>query len=339
MVLLQNFIYFVFISALISYAVLDGFDLGVGSLHLFARGDRERRLMLNAIGPVWDGNTTWIVVSGGVLFAGFPKIFANMTSGLYTPLMMLLFGFMLRGASVEFRSKKPGKIWRTVWDSSFCFASLLLALTASLVIGNLIQGFPLDSYGQYVGGLAPLINPYALSVALFGLSLFCMHGSLYLGMKTEGEFHERLRRWSKRLVTLFLLLWGGVTIATHALFPHMGVPFFRTPILIVFPLFFLLAVVGLIFSFKKRRASSAFFCSCLTIFLLLSLFVIGTYPKIIISSIPGVPSLTLYNSSASFIALMAMAIVAILGIPLAYFYVSYIYKVFRGKVHLDNMSY
>lgn len=336
----QVLIYFVFIFSIVAYATLDGFDLGVGSLHLFTQGDQERRLMINAIGPVWDGNTTWIVIGGGVLFAGFPKIFADLSSSLYEPVMLLLFGFMLRGAAVEFRSKQSSYRWRYSWDFCFFFASLLLALMVGLLLGNLIKGIPLEPNGEYLGGLIPLFTYYPILVSLMGLSMFMMHGSIYMLMKTEGTFHNKMRRWAIRLIVIFLVLWLIVTISTLTLFPHMSALFFHYPILAIFPLISLSAIMGIIYFVYKKSDGFAFIASCLAIIFLLVLFIIGTFPNIARSSVlPETRSLTLFNSSASKTTLFVMTIIAFSGIPLSFFYGAYVYRVFRGKVKIGPMSY
>ncbi len=337
---LQLITYFVMMFAVVAYATLDGFDLGVGALHLFTKGDNERRVMINAIGPVWDGNTTWIVIGSGVMFAGFPKAFANLTSGFYTATMILLFGFMLRAASIEFRSKKPSYAWRYFWDFCFAIASLILALSVGLILGNMVEGIPLNEKGIYRGGIFELLSPFTILVALFGLSLFAMHGSIYLLMKTEHEFHDKVRKWVKPLVILFLILWAAVTVCVFLFEPHMTAPFFNHPILSIF-IFLSLACIGGIFYFlREKKDGKAFACSCLSIVFLLILFIIGTFPNIVRSSVdPVTNSLTLYNSSASKTALYVMGLIGLTGIPLSFFYVSYIHKVFKGKVKLDHTSY
>lgn len=336
---LQLLIYFVLLFSIVAYATLDGYDLGVGCLHLFTKGDNERRLMINSIGPVWDGNTTWIVVGGGVLFAGFPKIFASLTSSLYTPTMMLLFGFMLRAASIEFRSKSENITWRKFWDTSFSLASLLLAVLVGLILGNLITGLPLNQLGEYEGGLANLLKPYTILVALFGLSMFMMHGSLYLLMKTENAFHDKIRNWCKILVVIFLIMWAVTTVSTWSIHSHMIKPFFNYPILNIIPLISLISVGSILHCIRKHKDGWAFTFSCMAIFFFMILFVIGTFPNIVYSSNSPENSLTLYNSSASRTALLVLAIVGLTGIPLGYFYGSYVHKVFKGKVKLDHMSY
>lgn len=337
---LQYIIYAVMMGAIVAYATLDGFDLGVGSLHLFARTDQERRIMLNAIGPVWDGNTTWIVIGGGVLFAGFPKIFSTIMPALYTPIMLLIFAFMLRGAAVEFRSKHPNKSWRKGWDFCFFFASILLAVVFGLVIGNLIEGIPLNKEGMIVGGTLGLVRPYTVIVMLFALSLFMMHGSVYLLMKTEGAFHDRIRVWVKRLIVIFMGFWLMATAATLIQVPHMTKPIMEHPWLGIFALLSFVSIFGIPHFVRKKQYGFAFISSCLSIFFLLILFVIGTFPNIVYSTVdPAQNSMTLFNSSASELALTVLTIVALAGFPLTFFYISYLYRVFHGKVRLDHMSY
>lgn len=336
---LQLILYFVFIGSIVAYATLDGFDLGIGSLHLLAKTDEERRLMINAIGPVWDGNTTWIVVGGGVLFAAFPRVFGSLMSGLYTPIMLLIFGFMLRGAAVEFRSKQKSGMWRKTWDLCFSGASLLLALVLGFALGNFIEGIPINAKGEIEGSLVNLMKPYPILVSLFGLSLFTMHGSIFLLMKTEGSFHKRIRRWAKRLIALFLFFWVVTTSVTFTYATHMVQPIIERPILGIFALLSFASIAMILHSIKKGRDGLAFISSCLSIVFLLVLFVVGTFPYFARSTIDPAYSLTLFNSSSTETALLVLAIVALSGFPLTFFYGAYLYRVFRGKVRLDHLSY
>ncbi len=340
MEILQFLVYAVFIFSLIAYTTLDGFDLGVGCLHLFARGNQERRLMINAIGPVWDGNATWIVIGGGVLFAGFPKVFSVLGSNFYLPVMGMIFGFMLRAASIEFRGKKEGKGWRKLWDFCFFLASFVLASLVGIVLGNLIQGIPLNEKGVVVGGLPALLGPYPLLISVFGLVTFCMHGSIYLLMKTEGHFHRHLRSWAKRCIGLFLIFWIIATIATFFHQPHMILPFKKYPVLIVFPLLSFGIILAIPHYIKRGKEGTAFICSSLSIFFLILLYAIGTFPNLVTSTLnPEQNSLTFMNSSVSYLALVVLVIVSACGIPLFFFYAPYIYRIFRGKVRLDSSSY
>lgn len=336
--LLQWIIYSIFLLSIIAYVTLDGFDLGVGCLHLFARGDNERRLMINAIGPVWDGNTTWIVIGGGVLFAGFPRAFSEIFSSLYTPTMLLIFGFMVRAAAIEFRSKKPSYTWRYFWDGAFFFASLLLAFTVGLTLGNMIEGIPLTAEGRLENGMLSLLHPYPLLVACFGISTFTMHGSIYLLMKTEGQIHNRIRRWAYRCIAIFLILWTVTTLSTFFYVPHMISRILHYPALLIFPFLSLISILAIPKAISQKKDGWAFIASCSTIFFLMILFVIGTVPYIA-RSLYNPEDFTLYNSSASLKALTVLTIVSLSALPLTYFYLSYIYKVFKGKVKLDHMSY
>jgi cytochrome bd ubiquinol oxidase subunit II len=338
--LAQFIMYVVLMFAIVAYAVLDGFDLGVGCLHLFSKGNQERRIMINAIGPVWDGNSTWIVIGGGVLFAAFPKAFSILCPNLYTPFMVMLFGFMLRAASIEFRSKRDEKWWSPLWDRGFFLASFLLALMIGTVLGNLIQGIPLNDQGELVGGVMALLTPYPVLIAVFGISCFMMHGALYLLMKTEGSFHNKIRRWAHRTIWGFMVMWIVSTIVTVVIHPHMIEPFHDYPVLAIFPLLSFGAIFGMLHAVKKKWDGLAFTYSCLSILFMLVLFVIGTFPNIAYSTInPDQNSLTLMNSSVSEFALWILAGVSLTGVPLSFFYFPYIYRVFKGKISIDSMSY
>lgn len=336
----QVIIYLMFFFGIIAYATLDGFDLGVGSLHLFAKGDLERRVMINAIGPVWDSNTTWIVITGGILFAGFPRVFANLASSLYLPTMLLIFGYMLRGAAIEFRSKSDHPKWRSAWDFAFFLASFLLTIMVGMILGNLIEGIPLNNQGLYLGSAFALFTPYPILVSLFGIATFMMHGSLYLLMKTEGDFHDKIRSWSKKLIMIFLLFWVATTITTFFIVPHLVQQFYDYPFLWGFPVLSFACIFGILYSVKKRYDGIAFTFSCFSIMFLLILVVLGLYPNIVLSSTdPETNSLTLFNSSASRTALFIITLVIFTGVPLGFFYGAYVYRIFKGKVKLDHMSY
>jgi cytochrome bd ubiquinol oxidase subunit II len=335
----QVVMYLVLMVAIIAYATLDGFDLGVGCLHLFAKTDEERRLMINSIGPVWDGNSTWIVIGGGVLFAAFPKAFSILAPNLYTPFMLMLFGFMLRAAAIEFRSKNKLTEWRKFWDVSFFAASFILAIIVGIVLGNLIQGVPLNAQGVIVGGFPALLTPYTLTIGLLGIACFTMHGSLYVLMKTEGTFHTKIRSWTRITVAAFLILWIIASTFTFMYQPHMVRPFLLLPYLAIVPILSFAAILAIPYFVRHKKDGLAFLSSCLSIFLLLSLFLLGTFPHIVRSTLDPQASLTLMNSSVSELALWILVGVSLTGAPLSFFYFPYIYRVFKGKVVIDKMSY
>src|SRR5512140_3278766 len=174
-----NTVWFLLIGVLFTgYAMLDGFDLGVGALHLFTNDDQERRLMLNAIGPVWDGNEVWLVTGGGALFAAFPNVYATVFSGFYLAFVFLLVALIFRAVAIEFRSKQPMRWWRQMWDVGFSLGSILSSLLIGIAMGNIAWGVPLDSRHEFLGGFTDLLHPYALLVGVTTLALFMMHGAI-----------------------------------------------------------------------------------------------------------------------------------------------------------------
>jgi cytochrome d ubiquinol oxidase subunit II len=326
--------------AALFYAILDGFDLGVGAFHLLARKDEQRRVFLNAIGPVWDGNEVWIVIVMGGLFAGFPNVYATLFSGFYTLLMFLIAGLMFRAAAIEFRSKNESKTWRSIWDTVFCFASILVALVLGVIVGNLIEGVPLNEYQEYVGDFSDLVRPYSLWIGFTAISLFAMHGAIYLAMKTEGDSHLIVRRWITPSVFSFLGFYLVATIWTVFAFPHMVEPFLNKPYLLLFPLFGFSAIGNVLHQVRKANHGWAFISSCLSIAFLLSLFGFGTFPIILRSTIePLTHSLTIYNTASSHSTLQNLLVVVLIGIPLVLAYGFWVYRIFRGKVKLESTSY
>lgn len=330
----------IFVMLLTGYAILDGFDLGVGMLHLFAKSDRERRVMLNSIGPVWDGNEVWLVTAGGALLAGFPDIYATMLSAFYFPVMLLLNGIIFRAVSIEFRSKRPMAWWRWMWDIFFFIGSLLITFILGLTLGNLIRGISLDANKEFIGTLEELLNPYALLVGLLTVSLFMMHGSIYILMKTEGEFHDKMRKWTNPCIIFFILAYAVTTMATLIYMPHMLEAFQNRPAFFILAICNILVVANIPREINRGKDGWAFISSCLNIVLLLSLYAIGTYPDVIRSiNNPDQYSLTIYNSASSHLTLEILFLIALIGFPLVIAYTMAVYYIFHGKVKLDPHSY
>jgi cytochrome d ubiquinol oxidase subunit II len=196
---------------LAGYAILDGFDLGVGILHLCVRKDEERRILMNSIGPLWDGNSVWLVTFGGALFAAFPEAYATVFSGFYTPFMALLFALIFRAVSMEFRSKHDGKAWRASWDIAFSGASILATFLYGVAVGNTLAGMPINENHEFIGSTRDLLRPYPILVGVFAVATFAMHGSIYLYLKTEGPLQQRIHRWMWR--TFFLFLTGYIVVS------------------------------------------------------------------------------------------------------------------------------
>lgn len=336
-----KFIWFTaFVLLTTGYAVLDGFDLGVGMLHLFSKKDHERRLMLNSIGPVWDGNEVWLVTAGGALFAGFPDVYATLCSAFYLPIMILLAALIFRAVAIEFRSKQPMAWWRWTWDILFSLASLLISLLLGVVMGNLIRGIPLDSHKEFAGTLGDLLNPYALMVGILTTALFLMHGSIYLMLKTEGEFHEKMRRWVNPCIIFFIMCFALTTVATIIFLPHMTQTIQERPYFFAIAIVNMFAIANIPREINRGKDGYAFISSCVNMICLLSLFAVGTYPNVIRAiNDPEVLSLTIYNSSSSELTLELLLLFSIIGLPLVIAYTIGIYWIFRGKVKLESMSY
>lgn len=330
----------IFVLLLTGYAILDGFDLGVGMLHLFAKKDEERRIMLNAIGPVWDGNEVWLVTGGGALLAGFPDIYATMLSGFYIPVMALLSGLIFRAVSIEFRSKRPMAWWRWTFDFFFSFGSLLIAFILGLIMGNLIRGIQVDATKEFVGTLGDLFHPYAYLMGIMVITLFAMHGSIYILMKTEGELHDKMRIRAQGCIILFIIVYAVTTMTTLIYMPHMIQAFHERPFFFGVAVVNLLAVANIPREINAGRDARAFISSCVNIICLLALYAIGTYPNVIRSiDHPDTLSLTVYNSASSPLTLKILFLFAFIGMPLVIAYTIAVYYIFRGKVKLTSHSY
>ncbi len=326
--------------ASMAYCILDGFDLGVGALHLFAKGDEQRRIFLNAIGPVWDGNEVWIVIMMGGLFAGFPNAYATIFSGFYTLLMFLIAGLMFRACAIEFRSKRPSPGWRSFWDVIFSISSILVGLVIGLILGNMIEGIPLNARQEYVGTFSDFFRPYSIIVAMSAMSLFAMHGTIYLAMKTENEAHQVVRRWIQPAIVVFIFFYLVTTAATIIYMPHMIQHIMDRPYMAIIPILAFLAILNIPRLVNKGKDGWAFIFSSLSIALLLVLFALGTYPTIVRSTLlPETNSLTIFNVASSQGTLRNLLVVVAIGVPLVLAYGFWIYRIFRGKVKLERTSY
>ena len=324
---------------LTGYAILDGFDLGVGALHLLTRRDEHRRLMINAIGPVWDGNEVWLVTGGGALFAAFPEVYATVFSGFYLAFMLLLCMLIFRAVAIEFRSKQPMGGWRTVWDVSFSVASIGCSLLLGVAFGNIIWGVPLDAQREFAGSFLGLLHPYALLVGVTTVALFMMHGAIYVVLKTDGELHQIARGWINNTIIFFIICYGMTTMATLLYLPHMSQHMQRYPVLFVVPMLTMLAIANIPREIHHGRDFLAFLSSSATIVGLMALVAIGIFPTLVLSRPNPDLSLTIYNAASSPKTLSIMLVIALIGVPIVLAYTSSIYYIFRGKVKLDAMSY
>lgn len=331
-----NFIWFVLIGILMAgYAVLDGFDLGVGILHLLARNDEQRRLSMSSIGPIWDGNEVWLVTFGGALFAAFPEAYASIFSAFYTAFMLLLFCLIFRAVSLEFRNKVKSPVWRRLWDYAFFGSSLTASLLFGIAAGNGIAGIPLDERGRYAGTFLQLIQPYPIAVGLLTVAMFAMHGAIFLHLKTEGETQERAGQWIWHTWGTFLVMYFLTTMYTLVTVPRAVPNFEQAPWTAVVVVLNVLAVANIPRAVKAKKMGQAFISSCVTIICLVALWSVALYPNLVTASNNPELSLTIYNAASSQGTLKLMAWIALIGMPMVIAYTAVVYWTFRGKTRAD----
>ncbi|HAH05000.1 MAG TPA: cytochrome d ubiquinol oxidase subunit II [Elusimicrobia bacterium] len=335
-----NAVWFFLVALLLAgYALLDGFDLGVGALHLFAEKDEDRRVLLNAIGPVWDGNEVWLLTAGGAVFAAFPPVYATVFSGFYLALMLLLVALIARAVAIEFRSKQPMPLWRSFWDRAFAAGSILAAVLLGVAFGNLVRGVPVGADGEFAGAFFGLLHPYPLLMGFFALALFALHGALYLTLKTEGALLEKARGWARKAFDLFAAVFIAMMACTLFFIPRIGRALGEHPLLLLAPLAAILAVANLRRELCRGRDFQAFLSSCALILALAAFFAGGMFPALVYSLPEAQNSLSAYNASSSQKTLAIMLVIAGLGMPLVIAYKAFVYWVFRGKVTLGPASY
>lgn len=322
------------------YVILDGFDLGVGMLSpVLARSDTDHRLLLNSIGPVWDGNEVWLVLGGGALFAAFPLVYASLFSGFYLAMMLVLAVLILRTVAIEFRSKRESTRWRSTWDWCFFGSSLGITLLLGVALGNVVQGVPIDAQGDMAVDLIGLLNPYAVVVGVAGVAMLCLHGAIFLTQKLEGDLLRRVAALVPKLMAAFFALTTIVIVWTLLLDDRIVDNYEDRKWIAVFPI---LAFVAAIVAWRLIRRGSylgAFVASAKTIALLLASVAAGLYPVMLPSSTDASYDLTVHNAASAEETLMVMFVIAIIGMPFVLLYTAGVYYFFRGKVRLDHESY
>ncbi len=325
------------------YFMLDGFDLGAGTLMPFlAKSDTERRVVYNAIGPFWDGNEVWLITAGGVTFAAFPRTYAVMFSSLYSALMLILFALIIRGVAFELRGKVDSPAWRRLWDGCLLVGSLVPALLFGVAFANIFAGIPLDARGVYQGSLFTLLNPYGLLGGVFFLLMFLVHGALWLGVKSGGrvgaELGERARAAARRLWPVLLLAAVAFLSAT-AWATDLYANYLEVPVLGLVPLLAVAALLAQRWFMARGQWWRAWFASAATILLATLFGVIGLYPRLLPSSLNPAWSLTAFNSSSSPLTLKIMLGVALVMVPAVILYQLWVYLRFRHPVAEDDLAY
>jgi len=325
------------------YFMLDGFDLGLGTLMpVLAKNEMERRVIYQSIGPFWDGNEVWLITAGGVTFAAFPTVYAVMFSGLYSALMLILFALIFRGVSIEFRGKIEDPRWKAAWDVCFTVGSFLPALLFGVAFANIFQGIPIDGKGVFHGTLLSLLNPSGLLGGVFFVMLFLVHGALWLAAKAEAPLLDRAgsvaAKWWPKLfivaVAFLVATWYFTKLYDNYLHNplHVAIPFLLIPLLAVGAL-----VMTRIF-IARRRWWKAWFASSVTIIGVTLFGVVGLYPNLLPSSLNRAYSLTAFNSASSPLTLKIMLIVALTFIPIVIVYQAWAYSLFREKIHTEEST-
>ena len=332
-------LWFILIAVLwIGFFLLEGFDFGVGMLLPFlGKKDEERRAIINAIGPHWDGNEVWLVTAGGATFAAFPHWYATLFSGFYPGFLLLLLGLILRGVAFEFRSKDASPRWRSLWDWCIFGGSLLPSLLLGVVFANLARGVPIDANRMYTGNLLTLLSPFGLLGGLAVVAAFLLHGANFLGLKMTGDLQERAHGFSRRLWLVAVALVSSLMIATFFFTDtsaRLGLASGIAPVGAVVALLLAGYFIG------KKREGWAFIMGAVTIVLTPVTYFLAMFPRVMISNTNPDYSLTIYNASSSPYTLKVLTIVALVFLPIVLIYQGWSYYVFRKRIgHESHLEY
>lgn len=330
-----NTVWFSLIAVLfIGFFFLEGFDYGVGILLPFmSKEDKKRRVIINTIGTFWDGNEVWLLTAGGAMFAAFPNWYATMFSGFYIALVLMLLALIVRGVSFEFRSKDKNPAWRSLWDWAIFFGSFIPALLWGVAIANLIRGVPIDANMNYTGGFFNLLNPYALVGGLASLSMFTLHGAIFLNLKTTDDLREKSKNVASKLwlpTVVLVLAFVVLGYFSTDMFSKLGVNPGVAPIVAG------LALLSVGWFIKKDLGGWAFIMTGVTIaFATITVF-LGLFPRVMVSSLNEAWSLTIYNASSSPYTLKVMTIVAVIFTPIVLVYQAWTYWIFRKRISTDS---
>lgn len=326
-----NTLWFILIAVLfIGYFVLEGFDFGVGILLPFiGKTDLKRRMLINTIGPHWDGNEVWLITAGGAMFAAFPHWYATLFSGFYLPLSLILLALIVRGVAFEFRSKHESPRWRSLWDWCIFGGSLVPAILWGVAFTNFVRGVPIDQNMNYVGGFFNLLNPYALLGGVVSMLGFSLHGAIFLSLKTPGELCEVSQQVARRLWLPTLAALSAYVVATYFftdILSRLGIN--PGPI----PIGAVLAMLSAGYFIYSNRSGWAFIMTAIAIIFSVASIFLVLYPRVLVSSLNPEYSLTIYNAASSTYTLQVMSIIALIFLPFVLGYQIWAYWVFRQRV-------
>ncbi len=332
-------VWFMLVGVLLTvFAILDGFDLGVGFWHLGSKGDKERRTLLNAVGPVWDGNEVWLLTGAGALFAAFPPVYATVFSGFYLAMMLLLLALISRAVSLEFRSKEESTAWRSTWDVVFSVSSILAGLLFGVALGNILRGIPLNEAGDHTGTFLGLLNPYALLIGVLGLAMLAFHGANFIVLKAPGDLGVRARRWALGVGIAYVALFIVAAMVTVGTQPHLLENYDAFPVLHLIPFVGLFSIVASVLLGSRGQPGKAFIFSSLSIAGMMGITGAALFPRLVPALGNPELSLTAGNSSSSELTLKTMFILALIGVPIVLAYTIWVYKAFAGKVDVEQES-
>jgi cytochrome d ubiquinol oxidase subunit II len=333
----------------VAYVVLDGFDLGAGVIHLIAgRKDEERTSIIRAIGPVWDGNEVWLLAAGGTLYFAFPLLYASSFSGFYLPLMMVLWLLMLRAIGIEFRAHSDSPVWRKFFDVVFCGASALLAIFFGAALGNVIRGVPLGTDGYFfeplftnwrVEPMPGILDWYTVLSGLVALVSLTVHGSLYIAVKTEGEVNERARKIASVLWPVLVIITLLSLVATLWIRPMHLTNFSKLPIGYAIPLLVFGSLAAMWFLHRTGNEKGAFISSCLYLTGMLGGAAFAYFPNVLMSSNNAANNLTIYNTATGGYGMKVGLVWWTIGIIIATGYFVFLFRMFKGKVSIEEGGY
>ncbi|ADL46711.1 cytochrome d ubiquinol oxidase subunit II [Micromonospora aurantiaca] len=324
-------VWFLLVAVLFTgYFILEGFDFGVGMLlPVLGRDDRQRRVLINTIGPVWDGNEVWLITAGGAMFAAFPEWYATLFSGFYLPLLLILLALIARGVAFEYRHKRPEASWKRRWDQAIFWGSAIPAVLWGVAFANIFRGVPLDADHEYVGGLLDLLNPYALLGGLTTLGLFLTHGAVFLALKTTGDIRERAG-------ALAVKLGVGTAVAAVA-FLSWSLSIRSSAAAVVLAVGAALALLGGLAAAKVRREGWAFTGTAVAIALAVATLFAALFPNVMPSTLDAAGTLTATNAASTPYTLKIMTWVAVVFTPIVLAYQGWTYWVFRRRIGVQNI--
>jgi len=324
-------VWFILIAVLfVGYFVLEGFDFGVGMLvGLMAKDDRERRVLINTIGPVWDGNEVWLLVGGGAMFAAFPEWYATLFSGFYLPLFMILVALIIRGVAFEYRGKRDDQAWRDRWDWAIIVGSFLPALLWGVAFANIVRGVPINEAHEYTGGFFNLLNPYALLGGLVTLTVFLVHGAVFVALKTVGDIRERAHAFAQRVgglaavLAVLFIAWTAVDAGKLSVWVAGAIAG--------------VALLGGLAASLRGRDGWAFLGTAVAIAAVVAMLFLALFPNVMPSSTSELFNLTTENASSTPYTLRIMTWVAVFFTPIVVLYQAWSYWVFRKRIGVHHI--